>query len=141
MIENYDIAFELLKKLEGFHSNLKDDPGGNTIVGFSSKFYPAEYAELIKLSKSGSDVVYCRAKELYKKLFWDKYMCDNLPDKIDILYFLTAVNTPRGQKVMAFSVGSFENECLDIINYYFEGNSPYKLGLIGRILHIWRYLK
>jgi len=139
MTENYDKSFFILiNLLEGYESDLPFDVGGPTILGVSSRFYPKEYAELKSLPK---DEALKRVKDFYYKEFWNKYMCDNLPDKIDTLYFVTAVNTPRGEKIIAFNIGSFENECLELIDYYInQTKSEYKIGLVNRVLKVWKYL-
>ena len=140
MIENFEKGFKILMDLEGYYACLKDDFGGETILGITSKFYPEIYLKLKEACTPDKAVPI--AKEFYRKEFWFKYGCDDLPDKIDILYFVTAVNTPRGEKVMALAVGSFENECLDAILYYVQTNNKddRRLSLVKRVLRVWQAL-
>jgi len=139
MIENRQKAIKLLWKLEGFSSNLPDDDP--TILGVNSRFHPDTYNEL-KAHSSDPEACFKIAEIFYFKNFWLRYNCDALPDKIDILYFVTAVNTPRGEKMMALSIDNFENECLDAILYYSQTKNTdnRKLGLINRVLRVWQAL-
>jgi len=140
MIENFEKAFKLLMKLEGYASNLPGDPGGDTILGVTSKFYPDVYAEL--KSALTPDKTIPIAKNFYYKEFWLRYNCDMLPDKIDILYFVTAVNTPRGMKSAQITgVGSLREEAFEVIDYYVRNSKIFPYGLVKRILRVDEYLR
>lgn len=83
MNSNFDIAFDVLMKVEG---GLVDDPhdiGGLTKFGISQKAYPNLDIESLTLEQ---------AKEIYKKDYWDKCRCDELPPSFDVAVFDTAVN-------------------------------------------------
>lgn len=83
MNSNFDTAFDVLMKVEG---GLVDDPrdiGGLTKFGISKKAYPNLDIESLTLEQ---------AKEIYKKDYWDKCRCDELPPSFDIAVFDTAVN-------------------------------------------------
>lgn len=83
MNSNFNMAFDVLMKVEG---GLVDDPhdlGGLTKFGISKKAYPNLDIESLTLEQ---------AKEIYKKDYWDKCKCDDLPPSFDIAVFDTAVN-------------------------------------------------
>lgn len=89
MKENFGQIVDFVLKHEGYKSNHPDDPGGLTIWGFSQKYFP----EIVKeLSSLDEDVSYHRAGDFYRRLFWDKLHCDDIPTPLDCVLFDTAVN-------------------------------------------------
>ena len=91
MNSNFDMAFDVLMKVEG---GLVDDPrdlGGLTKFGISKKAYPNLDIESLTLEQ---------AKEIYKKDYWNKCKCDDLPPSFDIAVFDTAVNMGPGKAIM-----------------------------------------
>lgn len=87
MRDGFDRAFPILLVFEGETVNNPKDPGGLTKYGISQKAYPDE--DIMGLTKE-------RAKEIYKRDYWDKGNCDSLPSPLDIIYFDTAVNCGLG---------------------------------------------
>ena len=83
MRSNFDEAFELLMRLEGGYVNDKDDPGGETKFGISRRAYP--YLDIKNLTLED-------AKAIYKRDFWVKLRCGDLPAGIDITAFVFGVN-------------------------------------------------
>jgi|YelNatPaOPRAMG01_1025707.scaffolds.fasta_scaffold07437_2 lysozyme family protein len=83
MRENFDKAFKFIMKWEGGYTNDKDDPGGETKYGISKKSYPNIDIKNLTLE---------RAKEIYKKNYWDKLNCDKISYPMDLIVFDTAVN-------------------------------------------------
>lgn len=83
MRKNFDQAFQTLIKIEGGLVNDPRDPGGLTKYGISKKAFPNLDIANITLEQ---------AKEIYKKNYWDKCRCDDLPASFDIAVFDTAVN-------------------------------------------------
>jgi len=82
-LEAFDKGFNKLLQDEGFISNDKDDRGGYTKYGLSSRSY-GDKIEGISLSK---------AKEIYKNDFWFISKCDEIKsDIISIKVFNTSVN-------------------------------------------------
>ena len=80
---NFDEAFRLLMKLEGGYVNDKDDPGGETKYGISKRAYPDLDIKNLTLED---------AKAIYRRDFWVKLRCGDLPAGIDITAFIFAVN-------------------------------------------------
>ena len=83
MNNNFDAAFDVLMNIEG---GLVDDPndiGGLTKYGISKRAYPNLDIEHLTIEQ---------AQQIYKKDYWDKCKCDDLPPAFDIVVFDTAVN-------------------------------------------------
>lgn len=80
----FDDAFEKLIGHEGGYGNHPDDPGGETKYGISKRSYPDEDIAGMTLN---------RAKEIYKKDYWDMCRCSDLPHPVDFIVFDAAVNS------------------------------------------------
>ena len=94
----WDSAFDLLMLNEGGYVNNPHDKGGVTMYGISKKAYPDVDIENLTLD---------RAKEIYKKDYWDKCKCDYLPDCLSVAVFDFAVNSgvKRAIKYLQLSLG------------------------------------
>lgn len=73
----------LLFKDEGGYVNDKDDAGGETKYGISKRSYP--YENIATLTTE-------QARKIYKKDFWDRGVCEELPEEIRYIHFDTCVN-------------------------------------------------
>lgn len=87
---NFDQSFEKLIGHEGGYVNNPSDPGGETKYGISKRSYPDVDIKNLTLDA---------AKEIYKRDFWQKAGCDELPEKLRFQVFDTAVNSGVGQAV------------------------------------------
>ncbi len=83
MNENFMVAVNFVLQWEGSYSNRKDDPGLETKWGISKRAYPT--LNIKELTKE-------QAIAIYRKDYWAKCGCDNLPYPMDIIVFDTAVN-------------------------------------------------
>jgi lysozyme family protein len=81
----FNSAFDLLMDIEGGYVCDKDDDVGETKYGISKKSYPNE--DICNLTLE-------RAKEIYKRDYWDRCKCDQLPDCLSVALFDFAVNSP-----------------------------------------------
>ncbi|MEN2984875.1 MAG: glycosyl hydrolase 108 family protein [Dictyoglomaceae bacterium] len=81
--DNFEKAVNFVLKWEGNYSNDKDDYGGETKYGISKRSYPDLDIKNLTIEK---------AKEIYRKNYWEKMKCDNLPYPMDIIVFDTSVN-------------------------------------------------
>lgn len=79
----FDQAFETVIGHEGGYVDHPSDPGGRTKYGISQRAYPNEDIPNLTLA---------RAKEIYKRDYWDKVRGDELPDAIALQVFDAAVN-------------------------------------------------
>lgn len=87
---NFDLAFEKLIGHEGGYVNDARDPGGETKFGISKRAYPGEDIQNLTLD---------RAKQLYRRDYWDAVQADNMPDAIRFDLFDAAVNSGVRQAV------------------------------------------
>lgn len=87
---NFDLAFEKLIGHEGGYVNDARDPGGKTKFGISKRAYPGEDIQNLTLD---------RAKQLYRRDYWDAVQADNMPDAIRFDLFDAAVNSGVRQAV------------------------------------------
>jgi len=86
-VSDFDRAFYLLMESDGGYSEDPLDPGGETNFGISKRAYPKEDIQFLTME---------RAKEIYKRDYWDAIRADELPYPINILIFDAAVN--QGKK-------------------------------------------
>lgn len=87
---SFERAFEAIIGHEGGYVNHPDDPGGETKYGITKRSYPKENIRGLTLE---------RAREIYKRDFWDRIRGDELPYLIALNLFDAAVNSGRGQAV------------------------------------------
>lgn len=83
-MKTFDESFEILIGHEGGYVNDPNDPGGETKYGISKRSYPHEDIACMTLE---------RAKEIYKRDFWDRCCCDELPQELAFQVFDAAVNS------------------------------------------------
>lgn len=138
MRENFDRFFNLtVMDFEGGsrQTNDPDDPGGLTKYGISRKAYPDE--DIAHLTES-------RAKELYKRDYWDKVNGDELPYPWDMIMADAAVNCGVSRakhfKEMCSSPEGFH---MGRIFYYktLVDKKPnmqkYFRGWVNRVMRLW----
>lgn len=89
-MSDFDRAFDLLMESEGGYSDDPADPGGETNFGISKRAYPQEDIQFITLE---------RAKEIYRRDYWNAIRADELPYPINILIFDAAVNHGKKRAV------------------------------------------
>ena len=80
----WDSAFDLLMMNEGGYVNDPHDAGGETKYGISKRAYPNEDIANLTLD---------RAKQIYKRDYWNRCKCDQLPDALSLAVFDFAVNS------------------------------------------------
>ena len=83
---------------EGGYVNAPRDPGGETKYGISKKAYPNE--DIKNMTQE-------RAIYLFKRDYWDKCKCDNMPDALSIVVSDCAYNsgTSRANKILQECLG------------------------------------
>jgi lysozyme family protein len=115
MSDTFDKCFDMLMKHEGGYTADSRDPGnygdghgnpGSTNLGVTSAVYakwtgkPAPREVMKKLTKE--DVA-----PIYKKNYWDRNRCDDLPSGVDWSVFDMCVNSgSRGAKILQKSIGA-----------------------------------
>lgn len=79
----FDRAVDFVLNAEGGYVWDAKDPGGETNFGISKRAYPDE---------SIREMTRDRAEFLYKRDYWDKCRCDELPADLRLAVFDAAVN-------------------------------------------------
>ena len=98
---NFPAALRLVLKHEGGFSKHPADPGGATMLGVTKKVWEAYTGETVTEGEmkqlTPEDV-----GPLYKRGYWDKCRCDDLPSGLDYAVFDYAVNSGvmRASKVL-----------------------------------------
>lgn len=80
---DFENAFDRVISSEGGYVNDPRDPGGETRYGISKRAYPHEDIPGMTLE---------RAKQLYKRDYWDAIKGDQMPYDVAVHVFDTAVN-------------------------------------------------
>lgn len=89
-MHDFDDAFERVVGHEGGYVNNPKDPGGETKYGITKRTYPKENIKAMTLD---------RAKAIYRRDFWDKARCGELPWPVSFNVFDGAVNSGIGNSV------------------------------------------
>ena len=86
-MNSFDHAFDLLIGNEGGYVNNPKDPGGETNWGITR-------AVAVDNGYSGSMKIMPKetAKQIYRKMYWDKLQCDQLPFVVAFQLFDAGVN-------------------------------------------------
>jgi lysozyme family protein len=98
---NFPASLRLVLKHEGGFSKHPADPGGATMLGVTKKVWEAYTGETVTEGEmkqlTPEDV-----GPLYKRGYWDKCRCDDLPSGLDYAVFDYAVNSGvmRASKVL-----------------------------------------
>lgn len=100
MKHNFETALEMLLEHEGGYVNHPKDPGGETNLGVTkrtwAKWLGRDINEGEMKELTPEDVA-----ELYKKEYWDRLKCDNLPTGLDFFCFDWGVNSGTGRSAKA----------------------------------------
>jgi lysozyme family protein len=83
VVTAFNRAFRIVVGEEGGYVNDPRDPGGETKYGISKRAYPDEDIRNLTLD---------RARELYRRDYWDRVRGDELPYRWALLVFDAAVN-------------------------------------------------
>lgn len=80
----FDFALNLVLKHEGGYVNDPKDPGGETIYGIARRHHPDAWA--------AGRPTKAQAAEIYRRDYWDRLRCDELPAPLAVFLFDTGVN-------------------------------------------------
>lgn len=89
-MSDFDTAFYTLIGHEGGYAHDSRDPGGQTKYGISKRSYPD--LDILHLTLD-------QAKAIYRRDFWDRCRCEELPPPVDFNVFDGAVNSGIGQSI------------------------------------------
>ena len=82
-MKNFNEIIEQVLEHEGGYVNDPKDLGGETKYGITKRFYPDVDIKNLTIEK---------AKEIYKKDYWDKNRVESLPQNLWHIYFDMCVN-------------------------------------------------
>ena len=107
MLTTFDEIIEQVIKHEGGLVDDMADAGGLTNYGISQRAYPNENIRGLTVE---------RAKELYKRDYWDRFKCNQLSDRIRHIYFDMCVNMGGGSatKILQEACNSKNSNKIDI---------------------------
>ena len=107
MLKTFDEIIEQVLEHEGGYVDDPTDSGGETKYGISKKAYPNEDIKGLTVE---------RAKELYKRDYWDRFKCGQLPDRIRHIYFDMCVNMGGGRatKILQEACNSKNSYKIDV---------------------------
>ena len=89
---NYDKCLETILHHEGGYVNHPKDPGGETNPGVTKKVYQEHGG-----TKDMKDLLVEDVAPIYKKGYWDKMKCDDIPSGLDLCLFDFGVNAGPGR--------------------------------------------
>ena len=81
--KSFDEIIEIVLEHEGGYVNDPDDPGGETNFGVSKRAYPN--VDIKNLTEDA-------AKDIYRRDYWDRNHCEDLPDELRHVYFDMCIN-------------------------------------------------
>tara|TARA_B100001939_G_scaffold83038_1_gene70793 strand:- start:198 stop:677 length:480 start_codon:yes stop_codon:yes gene_type:complete len=107
MLKTFDEIIEKVLEHEGGYVDDPTDSGGETKYGISKRAYPDEDIKGLTVE---------RAKELYKRDYWDRFKCGQLPDRIRHIYFDMCVNMGGGRatKILQEACNSKNSYKIDV---------------------------
>ena len=88
MLTKFEDIIEITLHHEGGYVNDPDDLGGETNFGIAKRFYPD--VDIKNLTKD-------EASDIYRRDYWDKYRCAELPEDLRHVYFDMCVNMGAGR--------------------------------------------
>lgn len=96
-MSTFERALLFVLAQEGGYVNDLHDPGGETRYGISKRQYPAEDIRNLTVE---------RARELYRRDYWDKNRCNELPAHMALAVFDAAVNGGAPIRWLQMAVGA-----------------------------------
>lgn len=98
-MDKFDIAMKFTLKWEGGYNDIPEDPGGETNFGIAKRSHPE--VDIKNLTEE-------KAKEIYRKDYWNKISGDNLPPSVALAVMDYAVNSgvSRSAKTLQKIVGA-----------------------------------
>lgn len=96
---NFKTALDFVLRAEGGYSNNSADPGGATNYGITQATYNNYLFHSGQQPTPVKNITRCEVEDIYRKLYWDQSHCDELPDKVDLAVFDTAVNMGSGTAI------------------------------------------
>ena len=92
MKKNYDKCLKTILHHEGGYVNHPEDPGGETNLCVTKRVYQ-EWGG----TKNMRDLTFDDVAPIYRKNYWDKMKCDDLPSGLDLCVFDFGINAGPGR--------------------------------------------
>lgn len=110
MNQNFEKCMEMLLAHEGGYVNHPSDPGGMTNLGVTKRTYDEFHGTDIDEERMRNLTVE-DVTPIYRRNYWERCRCQDLPDGIDWAVFDWAVNsgTGRAAKALQRAVGTLED--------------------------------
>jgi len=107
LLSEFNEIIEVVLKHEGGYVNDPDDPGGETRFGISKRAYPDEDIKGLTVD---------RAKELYRRDYWDKYKVGDMSDRLRHGYLDMCINMGgrRATKILQEACNSKNADKIDV---------------------------
>ena len=124
----FEKAVEELLRIEGGVSDHRADAGGLTKYGITLGFFRAvrpgsSREDLLRLTRE-------EASEMYRREFWDRYRCAEMPPEIGEAVFSTVVNLPPKEAVRVLQRAVRRAGAAVVV----DGRlGPATLGALGRV--------
>ena len=100
MNQNFDKCMTMLLEHEGGFVNHPSDPGGMTNLGITQNTYNEFHG--IRLDEQGMrDLTVADVTPIYRRNYWDRCRCPDLPSGVDWAVFDWAVNSGTGRSAKA----------------------------------------
>ena len=99
-IENFKLCLNMLLKHEGGFVNHPSDPGGMTNLGVTKAVYD-KFINRESTEKEMRALTPIEVAPIYKKNYWDRGRCDDLPSGVDWSIFDWGVNSGVGRSAKA----------------------------------------
>jgi len=106
MMSNYSTCLEIILEHEGGFVNHPKDPGGVTNHGVTKRVYD-EWIGKNSTVEEMRNLTHEDVAPIYKKNYWDRAKCDQLPSGVDLCVFDWGVNSgvSRSAKALQRIVG------------------------------------
>lgn len=140
MKDNFDHAMKFILFWEKWKSNDLSDPGGLTIWGITSRWFPSVIETLNMMSEEESKKF---AIKFYHQQFWDKIHGDKLPSLFDIVIMDCAVNQgiDRALKIAKDAdIGDWKDCIIQRLDRYDDLNRAELPGWTRRLVSLWGYI-
>ena len=107
---NFDKCMEMLLAHEGGYVNHPSDPGGMTNLGVTKRTYDEFHGTDID-EEGMRNLTVEDVTPIYRRNYWERCRCQDLPDGVDWAVFDWAVNsgTGRAAKALQRAVGTLED--------------------------------
>lgn len=130
MQENFQRAWEFIKRWDGGYSNDPKDPGGETRFGITKRDH--ETLDIKNLTEE-------TARGIFYHEYWQPAQCDTIPYPLDIIVADTAFNVGP-QRATSWFPEVAVNNVIHVDDYLFRRIAYYcslKAGLRARFLTGW----